>query len=266
MNSPGHRANILNGDFEEIGIGIAQGEYQGHNSIFVVQMFGSQGEQPIKTLATPTTVKEQQVSPDPAPTQKLATTLVRPQTQIVLDQNTTSKPNLIKPASVNPSFLLIDQAVPVNIAVSGNNVELSLLAPEASKVMATYGGNRGALFTPTADNFWKVSLPLSETNGNVTVQVYNIEGILSSTKVATFSDSLQNNYGLVPTVAGATVNVFGAIFNIKQLENNLFLVFIALILLAMVIAIAIHRHVQHISLVANGAFVTIFATLLWYYG
>lgn len=266
MNSPGHRANILNADFEEIGIGIAQGEYQGHNSIFVVQMFGTQGEQPIKILATPTTVKEQQASPAPAPTQKLATTLVKPQTQIVLDQNTISKPSPVEANNIKPSSLLTDQVAPVNISVSGNSVELLLFAPEASKVMATYGGNRGTLFTPTADNFWKAILPLSETNGNVTVQVYNIEGILSSTKVATFSSSLENNYGVVPAVAGATANVFGAVFNIKQIENNLLLVFIALILLAMVIAIAIHRHVQHISLVANGAFVTIFATLLWYSG
>ena len=40
MNSPGHRQNILNGNFSEIGIATAQGMYQGRSTIFVVQLFG----------------------------------------------------------------------------------------------------------------------------------------------------------------------------------------------------------------------------------
>lgn len=41
MNSPLHRANILNGHFTDIGIGIASGKYQGRDTTFVVEMFGS---------------------------------------------------------------------------------------------------------------------------------------------------------------------------------------------------------------------------------
>jgi len=40
MRSPTHRANILNGNFTEIGIATAQGKYKGKDAIFVVQMFG----------------------------------------------------------------------------------------------------------------------------------------------------------------------------------------------------------------------------------
>lgn len=40
MNSPGHRANILNGRFTEIGIATAEGVYEGKATIFVVQFFG----------------------------------------------------------------------------------------------------------------------------------------------------------------------------------------------------------------------------------
>ncbi len=40
MNSPGHRANILNGKFTEIGIATAKGQYNGRDTIFVVEMFG----------------------------------------------------------------------------------------------------------------------------------------------------------------------------------------------------------------------------------
>lgn len=40
MDSPGHRANILNGTFTEIGIAAVPGEYKGKKTVFVVQMFG----------------------------------------------------------------------------------------------------------------------------------------------------------------------------------------------------------------------------------
>ncbi len=49
MNSPGHKANILNKDFEDIGIGMAQGTYKGVKAVFVVQMFGASAEQNIQT-------------------------------------------------------------------------------------------------------------------------------------------------------------------------------------------------------------------------
>ncbi|MDW3223613.1 MAG: CAP domain-containing protein [Paracoccaceae bacterium] len=39
MNSPGHRANILNPNLEVIGIGIERGEYKGWDGLFVTQNF-----------------------------------------------------------------------------------------------------------------------------------------------------------------------------------------------------------------------------------
>lgn len=39
MNSPGHRANILNPNFEVIGIGIEQGNYNGWDAVMVTQNF-----------------------------------------------------------------------------------------------------------------------------------------------------------------------------------------------------------------------------------
>lgn len=41
MNSPGHRANILGNDYQEIGIGTAKGTYKGSPTVFVVQLFGT---------------------------------------------------------------------------------------------------------------------------------------------------------------------------------------------------------------------------------
>jgi uncharacterized protein YkwD len=41
INSATHRANLLNQNFTEIGIGIAKGMYEGHLTTFVVQFFGT---------------------------------------------------------------------------------------------------------------------------------------------------------------------------------------------------------------------------------
>lgn len=47
MDSPAHRANLLNVNFQEIGLATMEGFYDGNPTIFVVQMFGT----PMKTLA-----------------------------------------------------------------------------------------------------------------------------------------------------------------------------------------------------------------------
>lgn len=52
MNSPAHRANILNNKFTEIGIATAEGKYQGHSTTFVVQMFGTPKEKKISFINT----------------------------------------------------------------------------------------------------------------------------------------------------------------------------------------------------------------------
>ncbi len=41
LDSPTHRANVMRSNFSDIGIGIARGTYQGQDTIFVVQLFGT---------------------------------------------------------------------------------------------------------------------------------------------------------------------------------------------------------------------------------
>jgi len=60
MNSPTHRDNILNGNYTEIGVGTAKGKYQGYETVFVVQLFGT----PVKSAGTLALAK-----PTPAPSQ-----------------------------------------------------------------------------------------------------------------------------------------------------------------------------------------------------
>ncbi|MEX0934961.1 MAG: CAP domain-containing protein [Candidatus Paceibacterota bacterium] len=69
MNSPTHRANILNHNFREVGIATARGEYQGHETTFVVQMFGTPiNDTPVIAQESGETPESVEVVPeDPAP-------------------------------------------------------------------------------------------------------------------------------------------------------------------------------------------------------
>lgn len=48
MESPSHRANIVGTQFTEIGVAVAQGEYEGRPATFVVQLFGTPRPEPSK--------------------------------------------------------------------------------------------------------------------------------------------------------------------------------------------------------------------------
>lgn len=53
MDSPTHRANIANRDYTEIGVGTAKGTFEGHQTVFVVQLFGTPA---VPLVATPAPV------------------------------------------------------------------------------------------------------------------------------------------------------------------------------------------------------------------
>ena len=86
MNSPTHRANIMNGRYTEIGLAVVNGQLQGIDTTLVVQMFGapSTGSQP--QLAQAAAVVE-----PPAPTTTQAPTL-QPTAVPLLAQAVTTSP------------------------------------------------------------------------------------------------------------------------------------------------------------------------------
>ena len=67
MKSPKHRENIVNNNYTEIGVGTAKGTYEGYDTVYVVQFFGTPAEKPVvKTVAS--------VVPAPAPKTQVAAT------------------------------------------------------------------------------------------------------------------------------------------------------------------------------------------------
>ncbi len=70
MKSPTHRANIVNGNYQEIGVGTARGKYEGYNTVFVVQLFGTPAK-PQETLL-PITVAPEPVTATRTPAVRVA--------------------------------------------------------------------------------------------------------------------------------------------------------------------------------------------------
>jgi hypothetical protein len=97
MNSPGHRANILNGKFTEIGIAAAKGQYKGKKTVFVVQMFGTPAkiaQAPVPDTSLTTTIATAASSSGTAPTVAGAAAEVRPAPSSAPDTSTIVKESM----------------------------------------------------------------------------------------------------------------------------------------------------------------------------
>jgi len=71
VNSPGHYANIVNGSFEEIGIGLKAGTINGYGVVFVTQNFGTPNA---TERAEPDDVAPTHTTPIPPPIQQITGT------------------------------------------------------------------------------------------------------------------------------------------------------------------------------------------------
>ncbi len=118
MNSPKHRANILNAKFTEVGIATAEGYYKGEPTTFVVQMFGTPAAP--KTVSAPVT---QAVSVTPKPGAKTDVEEVKLEPMAsseVLGQSATETFVAVRNMSASPI-----EAAPSTAAVDNTDVRRS---------------------------------------------------------------------------------------------------------------------------------------------
>ena len=254
MNSPGHKANILNKNFEQIGIGISQGAFEGHNAIFVVQMFGVPAEQKITLTNTPTPVQTASV---PAPALPQASPAASPKA---------GQP-VVK---TWPGLEITDGQT----QVQGGAVNIiATISGPASKVLAYFGPQQAVMLLPTGEQTWsgQISLAdLAKSNTAIRLQAFDIRGQSASLQLAEFAGSTLQNFDVLgaSTVAPPTaqINWLGRMFDLKGAEENFYLFFVAGLLSSLILAIGIKRHIQHLNLIANTSLVAIFAMLLWMAG
>lgn len=277
MNSPGHRANIMNKNFTQIGVGIAKGTFDNHQTTIVVQMFANPLAAPVELQPQPT-----QVAPAPAPapastpvaaqpvitTQSAPansspTTATTPKASVTLPSPLAALPAKSDlPLLVQPITPQALQIIDTKTSLQGDRLYLEIQATDnAVKAMAFFG-NSSVMLDPIGNGLWKADISIASIGqyDNLVVQVTDINGQMHQQPVAEFSRSL--NIASHGNVEGAQVTIFGTTFNPKVWEQKTLLLILAGILTALILAIAIKRHVQHLSLVANTSFVAMLIAML----
>lgn len=253
MNSPGHRANIVNKTFEEIGIGIASGTYQGRLTTFVVQMFGTPAEQPVQALSEPTQIQRTEV---PVPEPDAAAAAAKPQASAAKPAPTPpAQAPAAPPVAIETSELKLD-GEDVVVEVTTNS--------SASKVLATFG-QQGVMLEPKGEGRWVGRIPSGSLGaGDVSVRVlaYDLLGNTALSQLADFTNRLATVYEPAQ-VRGAHIELFGRTFDPTQAERGFYLTLISVVIASLILAIGLKRHVQHVGMVANASFVVVLATLLW---
>lgn len=276
MNSPGHRANIMNKAFQEIGIGISKGMYNGHQTTIVVQMFGTPIAQKVEMPAAPTPVAQpapvapapvptptpsanQPATASPAPAQSSAPTSASAPTQ-------TQAPVTIPSTPVVTATPIGNQSVEIKetkTSLQGNDLYVTVTASgEATKLLVSYG-MKSVMLDPAGNNEWSGYIPLANVpaHSNLLVYAYDIRGNLTQADVGQFSPTLDASLKS-GEVEGASISVLGKVINPKVWEQNVFLIVMAALIACLVLAIAIRRHVQHVGLIANTAFVAMLAAFM----
>jgi uncharacterized protein YkwD len=277
MDSPGHRANILNSSFKEIGVGIATGIFQGKQATVVVQMFGLPLAQaaappaaPVLSPAEPKPAppfipKLAPPVPTPAPVVAAAPPAPTPQPVAGVASEVTPTP-APKPAPTKPA-----PSIPAaDLQINKDKIQVTVeTSSDADKVTALFGSQFEELKpNPNSHTLWQGEVPVSAlTEGKfLNVKTEKAGTAPHEERLAVFDSGFQSNYDLNANPQPKLLSVFGFVINPQQLQNQFYLIMIALLLSLMVVAIAVRVRVQHLDLISNTAFVVTLATLLWYSG
>lgn len=263
MNSPGHRANILNTSFEEMGVGISRGFFENHDTTFVVEMFGLPAEQPIVMQNKPTPVARA-IEPPPAPVSVF--TKPKPKTAEASELPTPPVVTQAVPAPVAPVVVpdtipapelkILDTQVKVN---DGNLIITSKATPVALRLLLVYGA-RARFFHPLPDDTWRLIVPIEAVQSETLwVKAIDIHGNNVKAELASLTPTFDARYLSAGSVKGAHITLLGRQFDVHVLEQRVYVLVIALLLACLAVVVAVHRRVFQIQMVANAAFVVVLA-------
>ncbi|MDQ3099546.1 MAG: CAP domain-containing protein [bacterium] len=111
MASPGHRANILNANYKEIGVAVVSGPFNGYDTVIVVQMFGEPfGSGVANSLSQPQSAGAQiPPTPKPAVGRTIARNLEIASTSATTEDSNQA-PQLIKPEGIQTTNITPTQS------------------------------------------------------------------------------------------------------------------------------------------------------------
>jgi hypothetical protein len=265
MNSPGHRANILNTSFEEMGVGISRGFFENHDTTFVVEMFGLPAEQPIVMQNQPTPVSRSVEASVPA----LQFKKPKPKTAEAREfaPSTAVKSEALVPAAHTgvaveapvQELKIVDTQVKVE---DGNLVITSKTTPVALRLLLVYGP-KARFFHPVSGDTWRLVVPIEGVQSETLwVKAIDMRGNSVKAELASLTATFDARFAAAGSVKGERVTVLGQRFDVHVFEQRVYMAVIALLLGCLAVVVAVHRRVFQIQMVANAAFVVVLACAL----
>lgn len=152
MNSPEHRANILDGQFTEIGIAAAQGTYNGQPAIYVAEEFGTPAAAPIAFVNSA-------AAAETAPSVVTTTETVPAKTAPVkTGSGSTAVKTSPKPVAV------VSTVIATPTAQTSGTQPIAITIPAAQPVMTTTVPQGSAIITqPAQENIFQHLISNPET-------------------------------------------------------------------------------------------------------
>lgn len=141
MNSPKHRQNIVDGKFTQIGVGTAKGRFEGYDTVYVVQLFGTPAvapapvPQPPRVVETPAVVEP--ISASSTTPEVVAASSTDTEPARVLAAESSMSSSTPAHSDVAASTTVAAESAPVAASEDSIVVESSLIATSSGLVVAT---------------------------------------------------------------------------------------------------------------------------------
>lgn len=300
MASPSHRANIVNPNYTEIGIGVQSGQFEGAPSIVVVQMFGkpvpNEIIQPSKQAPTSITIK----SPEPAPQQlpsepKVAAAESNAVKQLsnlpAAKQPTAAKPAALPeiakaaPAAEQPSPIVpqapletanLASAAPVifddslELQQQGNSYQIKITISNATKASAQLDSRSIDLVQGDTSDVWQGVISydpatISQTGEQLAITAWGKDDTKVDQTVAlvapkTLTQQLYN----FNDPNNREVSLFGFIklTNLQDSVHRFYIYFMVFLGAALLINVFVKIRIQHPTVIGHAASVMALSLLL----
>jgi hypothetical protein len=223
MNSPEHRANILNTDFTQIGIAAAQGVYEGEPTTFVVEEFGTPAPAaaptPFVDTASAATAPAAAVVVTPVPVATPAP-VVKPPAKTVA-----AKPATIPKVTPTPAPVAV-ATVPVVVAMQSSS------APAMQQMFIAVQG----------------------------AATQTVPAVPTTVPATTSAPSVGTTAATAPLPAQSNI-IQQLLSDPKALANDFYLFVMILFFIALTLNIFINIRVQYPKLIAGGLLVIVVAGL-----
>ncbi len=278
MASPTHRANVLDPRYQELGVAVLQGEFSGHETFVVVQMFGAP-----KVVATTAVV-----APTPAPTPTSTTTntanvvaktseqiAIKTEPKVEVKPSATTQPVVVASKPVEPINLIpkVEAAVvPVTIDESSvvilpteNGYKISVTAKGVETMTAHLGDRWAELRLDLAiEDRWVGTVEAPAGGEDAYLLAMTTDGRKVAAPVAWVAPGATVSDVFVAAAPSRNVRLFG-VLPVTGLEDRVRQIYVvSMVLLAgtLVVSLLAKFHMRRHTVMAHGLLVIFLAGIL----